>query len=350
MKTLKVLILFLFGVFSTKAQSIIIVQHGNQASTYTSLASAVAEAPSGADIYLSGGTYHLNSYLYINKKLHIIGAGHHPDSTIATRRTVITGSGIYYREGSDYSSIEGVYFDNKIRLGSLYSSDNEEIITGLLFKRIYIDNLFSSSNGKGQDILIKDSYLVGTLYGQSSNNVTISNCVIGEPGESLRDLENSTIVNNIIFCEYRYYKNYPLTDIHGSRISGNIFIVSEDTRVFSDCANNELFNNIYTQEIVQSFGRGSISQNNQFNIPLDDILINVNSSAVSYEDDYHLTPNSPAKGTGLNGEDIGLYGGVSPYKEGAIPSNPHIQFVEIASQTDSEGKLKVHIKVSAQNN
>lgn len=45
---------------------------------------------------------------------------------------------------------------------------------------------------------------------------------------------------------------------------------------------------------------------------------------------------------------MGIYGGSTPWKEGAIPSNPHIFFKNISNATDGSGNLPVQIKVSAQ--
>ena len=54
--------------------------------------------------------------------------------------------------------------------------------------------------------------------------------------------------------------------------------------------------------------------------------------------------------TGTDDSQIGIYGGVYyPYKEGAVPSNPHIQLQNIAPST-TNGLLNVQIKAVAQEN
>ena len=67
-------------------------------------------------------------------------------------------------------------------------------------------------------------------------------------------------------------------------------------------------------------------------------------------DDFHLTLNSAAAAVGPGGMDCGIYGGLSPWKPGGVPYNPHIQQQFIGTATDQQGVLPVQIKVGAQGN
>ncbi len=51
-----------------------------------------------------------------------------------------------------------------------------------------------------------------------------------------------------------------------------------------------------------------------------------------------------------DGTDIGIYGSSQPYKEGAVPFNPHIYFKNIGGTTTPNGLLNINIKVKAQDN
>lgn len=64
----------------------------------------------------------------------------------------------------------------------------------------------------------------------------------------------------------------------------------------------------------------------------------------------HLTikEGSPCKNAGVDGTDIGIYGGGTPFKAGSIPYNPHVRKANISTQTIDNGMLKVDITVSAQ--
>jgi hypothetical protein len=52
--------------------------------------SAYNKAVNGDNIYMPGIT--INSEIKINKKLFIYGAGHHPDSSIITGKTIVTNN------------------------------------------------------------------------------------------------------------------------------------------------------------------------------------------------------------------------------------------------------------------
>jgi hypothetical protein len=53
---------------------------------------------------------------------------------------------------------------------------------------------------------------------------------------------------------------------------------------------------------------------------------------------------------GTDGNQVGIYGGVFPYKELAIPVNPNIISKTISPQTNASGELNIQVQVKAQNN
>jgi hypothetical protein len=86
------------------------------------------------------------------------------------------------------------------------------------------------------------------------------------------------------------------------------------------------------------------------NVPTNNIFVNQTGNIYSYMQDYHLKSTSPGKNAGTDGMDVGIYGGSSPFKEGALPVNPHIRFKNVAGSTNSSGTLNIHFKVAAQDN
>ena len=91
------------------------------------------------------------------------------------------------------------------------------------------------------------------------------------------------------------------------------------------------------------FGSGNI-----VNQPKENIFVNQSGNTFSYAQDYHIKDSSPGKNGGVDGADVGIYGGVYPWKEGGLPFNPQIQVAKIAGTTDANGNLNVNIKVEAQ--
>jgi len=66
--------------------------------------------------------------------------------------------------------------------------------------------------------------------------------------------------------------------------------------------------------------------------------------------EMHLVPTSPGLTASETGGQVGVYGGLFPYKEGAVPGNPHIYQKTISASTNANGQLPVQIKVRAENN
>ena len=66
-------------------------------------------------------------------------------------------------------------------------------------------------------------------------------------------------------------------------------------------------------------------------------------------DNYHLKNTCVGKNAGTDGTDVGIYGTSQPTSEGWVPSNPHIYFKQIDSQTGTNGTLKIQVKVRTNN-
>ncbi|MBK9793187.1 MAG: hypothetical protein IPP60_08805 [Sphingobacteriales bacterium] len=88
--------------------------------------------------------------------------------------------------------------------------------------------------------------------------------------------------------------------------------------------------------------------NTIYNLSLSNDFVNVSNPNFSSLFDYHLKSTSSGKNAGTDGTDIGIYGGAYPYKEGAVPPNPHISTKSIAPTSAANGTLPVNIKVLAQ--
>jgi hypothetical protein len=99
--------------------------------------------------------------------------------------------------------------------------------------------------------------------------------------------------------------------------------------------------------MANPLGGSDISEQNLFSITN---LFVVPNSTFDYAGNYHLATGSPAIHAGKGGTDCGIYGGPRPYKEAAVPANPHIRSKTIADNTNAAGQLQVQATVVAQNN
>lgn len=296
---------------------------------------------SGDTIYLPGGN--LPHPIAISKGLIIIGAGHYPDSTVATQKTVLTGS-ITISQGADNLMLEGIEWTQDITFANDQKIDSvvirrckfrdikypgtgitpcvnnnirENIITGSV-------NLSNATAG-----MLSNNIIVGTI--QHANNVGISNNILlynlaNSGGHSTNvtfyNVDNCFISNNIIFRNW----------------GGASWIYnSSDLNTFS--------NNIFS--VVPNQGNNTFVGNYN-SVDLTTVFVDQSGNTFNYSHNYHLI--NPSAYVGIDNTQVGIYGGMYPVKEGAVPQNPHIQLKIISPTTDENGDLQIQIQVKAQEN
>lgn len=350
MKTLLSLFLVIAFTLTVSAQAVIVVQNTTETRTFQTLNAAVEAAVNGDNIYMPGGSFVVNS-LIINKRLNIIGAGHVPDSTRATGQTLVHGN-IHFVTGSDYSTIQGIFFSNTIHMG--YDSSNGNV-SNILISRCNMEQLIFSSHSNMSDlgannIHVKDCIIRTSMHCNNSQNQVIDNCIIGW---SVNNINGGFTFNNCIFL-YNPGNNYNLYVVNAAIFNNCIFSVAgKGNLVYSNSISPSSFNHcIFAFTATQDIGTnyGAYLNNCIGNVDILNLYANVPEYKFDYTYDFRLSENSVAIGAGIEGTDCGIYGGANPYKEGAVPMNPHIQMVDIPATTDGQGKLNIRVKVKAQNN
>ena len=108
---------------------------------------------------------------------------------------------------------------------------------------------------------------------------------------------------------------------------------------------NQINNNLFVN-VSPILGTTPITANNYTGVAQSEIFTSQSGYAFDYSHNYHL--QSPATYLGIDGKEVGIYGGFNEYKEGAVPSNPHIQWKNIAPITTTDGLLNVQINAAAQ--
>lgn len=331
--------IILSPVNSLRAQNLIAVQNGSSPSFYSTLDIAMENAQSGDTLFLPGSTY--SQEIVIDKKLHLIGVGHDPDSTLATGMTRLIGN-ISLVAGSDQGSIEGIYLDGSIYFGK---SSHPSFVKGfnikycniwsIIFVQSESDTLVRYSFNSISQTIIRAG--IGTYSGYEIKlqiqSILIENCIIMNGTISGLGY-NSTIKNSIIQSASR-------KTLQGCNFDNNIIFALNN---FNKCV---FKNNLWTFTLSNNY---NLLVNNIENQPVNSIFVNYPSSTTtfSYDLDFHLQPNCLGKNAGTDGTDIGIYGGRHPWKVGGFPSNPHIQFKQNDGSSDREGKLNLRMVIKAQ--
>lgn len=338
MKHFYLLSIFLAGFFTSIAQNVFTLDGASGTRVYSNIDSALKYSADGDYLYLPAGNISKPAGFMVKKKLNIIGAGHYPDSTQATGQTVITGNLHFWTESSG-SVLQGVYISSNIYFGVDPASAAAK---NILISRCNVQTIHlsedGSSNRGAENVFIKDCVIRDAILFAYVKNVVVENSII--EGTLVHGDGQITIRNNIFLRRTASLINA----FKAARLENNIFL-SSSSFFAGDVAGNLWYNNCFKE--ADPLGP-YFSSGNKFDVT--ELFVNQSGTSFQYTQNYHLSATSPAKGAGLAGTDCGIFGGNNPYKEGAVPVNPHIRAKNLPSQTDAQGKINVQVTVAAQNN
>jgi hypothetical protein len=349
MRTLFIFLVLTIAGSQLSAQNLICVQSGNNASFYTDIQDAIDNAQNGDYVYVPGGVIPTNNQfgnVTINKAIHLVGAGSHPDSTVATGLSLISGN-INIVDGANGGSLSGVQCAN-IYIGSNSTDHN---VHGFSLTRNHFGVLSfwtdDTDTTWAKNVTVQENVL-DAIYGGFAHNCLFKNNIIEG---RVTGLFSCTFSNNVFLRPNTqtqcYYNQRVFEDVTFSSFSNNVFLWIRDNCAIGSNLSGTFENNLFLSS-NPNLGGSVISHNNIYGVDRQDIFVNQTGFEIDFTHDYRLKPTCPGTGAGIDGTDVGIYGGSHPFKEGLVPFNPHIQLRQIDYQTNGLGELPVNIKVAAQ--
>jgi hypothetical protein len=352
---MKITHLILFGILfmfqNSFSQSIITVQSGINVYQYNSFDSAMAYAINGDQIYLPGGVFTSGNFI-VNKSVEIFGAGHYPDSTLATGITNLIGD-VNLVNGSSGGLLTGCYISGNIKVGS--GVPGTDSVSNFSISRCNFNNLYLSSTGlpptNAHIFSVSENIIRGSIMGANAQSINISqNIIQGGVGYFSG---NATFNNN----DFIGLGNCPvlisfLNLVSSSTFVNNIFLFSPPActgaAFFGDTCNLNVFtNNLFKSAITFPNGTNN-GYNSITNQTVSSIFLTATGDVFYYSQDYHLKTTSLGYHAATDGYDVGVYGTLQPYKTDAVPFNPHIQQKAISTSTNPQGQLNIQINVAGQ--
>jgi hypothetical protein len=335
-----ILLLFCAGnVFTLKAQQVVALQQSGDAQFYSGTDAfrlAYNAATSGDTIYLSGGSFLVPDT--IARTVTVFGAGHYPDFTGPTGQTLLSGD-VILAEGANNSYFEGLYLTKRL----VFTKDHQ--IDDVVVRRCRIDGeiLYSQSTG-------------GTNY---SNNTLFTECVLTRTSShSFHNSRNLTLTNSIVFASYIAGLSYGTiaNSLFFYRSSSGVLYYGDYT-VVKNCviANGKIYsysgycsflNNVFFNVDAAPGFDTNTGSNNYYGVARENFYMEQEGDKFDYTHDYNL--QSPESFLGTDGTQVGIYGGMHPWKEGSVPMIPHITRKNISHSVDADGNLKIEIDVAAQ--
>jgi hypothetical protein len=313
--TKKCFILFVAMLWNVTlmAQQIAVVSDGNT-SVHSTLQAAIEAAPAGSVIYLPGGGFPIDDSVKINKPLNIIGIGYWVKGDNVDGYTSILGN-LHFNEGSDGSSVMGVYMTGRIRIGN-----NGKKVDNVLVRYNWIDGVY-----------VQNSACMGTVVNQnyirSSSSFSGATCEFNNNVAChVSDLDNGSIEYNI------FYGSGCISSCHNTSINCNVLYYISGYSINKDGGECQAFNNMYRT----SWGVDCVEINSNSYFDLF-----VNWAGITPKSDFHFKGDWAQ----YNGH-IGVYGG-SGFSSSTLPPVPYIVAKQIPEQTDANGKLNIKIRVRA---
>lgn len=283
---------------------------------YSNLQTAIDSAEVGDTVMVSASTATYGT-ITIKKKLVLIGGG--------------------FSEG-DRTIVASIYFQN-----------TDGIANGTVLKGLYATGETRDPSGKVMNMLIERCFFNGKVELYGSNTIISSSVLWG----FLYPYGSNMLVQNSFLYQVRNSSTY-------TNIIQNCIMVKSDNSFYSTSAliaRNCIF---YDSELTNQSVKfeNCLSTLNSF----PDRPYNVNDTVISLDQDslfidapiktsfdftadYHLDEASPAKEAGIEGVDLGVYGGDLPFSDHMAPAIPKIIYLNSYNNiVPKDGVLKVNVK------
>ena len=321
-KSVLSLLIALMAIVVANAQQISVVSEGGT-DLYRTFQEAIENAPEGSVIYLPGGGFPIADAVKITKKLTIVGIGNKIDTENPDGYTTVSGN-LFFDQGSDFSALMGVYVSGDVYIGN----DGNEV-DDVLIRHCNISTLYVR-NSKCKGITINQNYFRGSAQFAGSNAIFSNNIT-----PYVQDIDDGFISNNIITNAYSNW-GCPIDACDRTSITNNIILSDRSP-----------------QSGNQSFAKGNMRKGGW---DLDEDLIdigevdwnnvfeNYNNGAISPVTDFHFKKDSEY--TQYEGQ-VGIYSGDTPFEDNQLAPVPYIIFKDVPQKTNTEGQLRIRIRVKA---
>lgn len=327
------------------AQQLATLNHNDSITVYygmNALQQAHASAVNGDIITLSPGIF--NS-VNITKAVTIRGAGAWAD-TNGNNNTILYNDFTLNVPNDPlyYLTIEGVYSMNSIGMTSVYNpqfkkchfvcfgNQNSGTMQNATFINCILETWRNSQVPAGSTwsaqgtqfvncVILSTSNAIGATVTYTSDPASFVNCILCQhQTPTFSDMTVRLFQNCILFDNYAY-SALPSNDNNGSTAFNCMFINTSNTiYLFRDTPNHVLWNKSGMSTIFKNF-TGTYNSTTTFELQ--------DSIAANY--------------LGLDGTQIGIYGGLHPFSPKV--TNPAIKRINVAQRNNSEGKLEVNVEM-----
>lgn len=321
-----VLLLSVAGMKNALAQNQVATLQHNDTITgvfygQNAYSSAYDAAVNGDIITLSSGTFNA---INIGKSITIRGAGCVLDTATNVLPTVIPGN---FDLSTSNITFEGIWFTGSIS-SRYWTTEND-----ISFIKCNINNIYNQMN-----------------YDWSRMNYQFVNCIINSYNSN--KFHGTSIINSIVhFTVYNHTDIYNPTSIYNSVIVFDSTLAINNIVAYNsiiatasghNVSNNTFFNCIGIKTGETSLFEGQLNTTNMVVNNYSDVFETFDGT-ISYDNIYQLKNSIATSFLGHDGTEVGIYGGVMPYR--TRPNYMIIRNTNVAGRTTEDNKLNVEIEL-----
>lgn len=305
------------------------LKHNDSISVYygaSAFVQAYTAATHGDIITLSAGIFSTPQFL--QKGITVRGNG-------AVVDTARHSTGTYFMEEFSVSNLrdslhfeaEGIYFNHLKIIGS-----NDINLT-----RCYINKIEqnSTSSTRYGGLQATNCVIKGSLYGTDVFNNIYSNCILSSLyGSSADEFPDYTICNNCIILGEDDTYTYGLSPYQYN----NCIVIKKVT------TNDTILNSIVNNSVLIGFtGTSSPASSGNVVMNLSDVFENWDGETLSTDLETYVLKSSVSNSIlGLDGREVGIFGGVIPFDW--TPTYSVIKRLDVPNTPDENGMLNIDVE------
>lgn len=300
------------------------LSHNGKISTYygaSALSDAYKAADNGDIITLSSGSFNA---VNLEKAITIRGAGMAIDSTAQTEPTILMGDfNINIPDSIDSRlTLEGIYHNLTITITGDFKNGT--------FLKDRFNKITYTNRSTIKNLTMIHCKVSNQLYISGGSSVSCLNSYINNPTTNSNG--NFEFVNCII---YKY--NFGETEIGKSSFK-NSFLYSNSGNGLSSSAV------AYNCVGIGLSGMFIYIPNTTNSTKSFQEVFKTYTGTYNDNENFELTDEAKSTLKGIDGTQIGIYGGNMPFS--TIPTNPQITKCNVAAKSTADGKLSVDITVN----
>ena len=308
---------------------------------FTNAQEAHDAASAGDTLLFFPGSYNINT---ATKKLVYLGYGYYTSGTDGNANlqllTGACGLVVYLNQGASGSTFEGI---ESLQAIANYQENGVNDITIRRCKgTAYVFSSAGNTSNNWQILQCTDMIIQPNWQGGNTTNLRVENSHITQISFAGSALNTGQFINCFI--------------TNPSTLNDNAINFQNCIFQYSPSATGNS-NSLFQYCLFPDAAPGLSGSNNKFNIPLSDnagvnnVFIGYPYAAVgeSADSKYKLKAGSPAKGAGMGGIDMGIYGGTNPYKLSGIPSIPAFYKLTAPSNNATTNPYTITFSVRSNN-